>query len=69
MLLKIINIDLVGEMLNMDAILEAIHKDKKQIGKQLTAVLMKDNMELQVVHDVDKHEIETAIKYLFTILT
>ena len=29
---------------------------------------MKDNMELQVVHDVDKYEIETAIKYLFTIL-
>jgi 3-dehydroquinate synthase len=67
-LLKIINIDLVCDMLNMDAILEAIHKDKKQIGKQLTAVLMKDNMELQVVHDVDKYEIETAIKYLFTIL-
>lgn len=67
-LLKIISIDLDNKVLNMEAIIKAIHKDKKQVGKELTAVLMRDNMELQIVHDVDKNEIEEAVKYLYNIL-
>lgn len=67
-LLKIIHIDKKKELLNMDAIVAAIHKDKKQIGTELTAVLMKGEMELEIVHDVDVTEIEKAVSYLFSVL-
>ena len=49
----------------MEDIISAIHKDKKQVGKQLTAVLMKDDMKLIIVHDVQRAEIEESIDYLF----
>ena len=48
-----------------DEVISAIHKDKKQVGKELTAVLMKDDMKLQIVHDVKRDEIEEAITYVF----
>ena len=48
----------------MDRILSAIRKDKKQVGNSLTAVLMKDDMELQIVHDVEREEIEKAVGYV-----
>lgn len=67
-LLKIIHIDKKMELLNMDAIVAAIHKDKKQIGTELTAVLMKGEMELEIVHDVAVTEIEKAVSYLFLVL-
>lgn len=62
---KIIHINTEHIKVNMDDIISAIHKDKKQIGKDLTAVLMKDDMKLQIVHDVQRQEIEKAINYLF----
>lgn len=39
--------------------------DKKQTSTDLTAVLMKPDMSLLVVHDVKTSEIKTAITYLF----
>lgn len=65
---KIINIDLSNITVDMDEVISAIHKDKKQIGKELTAVLMKDDMKLQIVHDVKRDEIEDAINYVFSYL-
>ncbi len=62
---KIIPIDAKTVNVNMDDVIAAIHKDKKQIGKELTAVLMKDNMQLEVVHDVKREEIERSVRYLF----
>lgn len=62
---KIINIELDHIRIDMETIISAIHKDKKQVGKELTAVLMKDDMKLVIVHDVKKAEIEEAINYLF----
>lgn len=62
---KIINIDIHSIKVDMDAVIDAIHKDKKQVGKDLTAVLMKDDMKLQIVHDVKREEIEEAIDYIF----
>lgn len=67
-LLKIIHIDQDNRLLDMDAVLAAVHKDKKQTGKDLTAVLMKGDMELQVVHDVSQNEIEKAVKYLLSVI-
>lgn len=66
---KIIHVDAKHIQVSMDEIIRAIHKDKKQVGKELTAVLMKDDMKLQIVHDVQKNEIENAINYLFQKLT
>ena len=62
---KIIHIDVEHIKVDMDQVISAIHKDKKQVGKELTAVLMKDDMKLNIVHDVKKEEIEEAIRYLF----
>lgn len=66
---KIIHINTSHIQVSMDDIISAIHKDKKQVGKELTAVLMKDDMKLQIVHDVQREEIENAINYLFDKLT
>ncbi len=65
---KIINIDISHIQIDMDQIINAIHKDKKQTGNDLTAVLMKGDMELQIVHDVTRNEIEDAIKYVFSFI-
>lgn len=66
LLQKIIQVDKSKCSLDMDQILTAIHKDKKQIGNSITAILLRGtNMELQVVHDVTREEIETAVKYTY----
>ncbi len=62
---KIINIDLNNIEPDMDKIIAAIKKDKKQISTDLTAVLMNPDMSLTVVHDVKVDEISEAIGYLF----
>lgn len=67
-LLQIINIKLDKSVFCIDLVIEAIHKDKKQIGNELTAVLMKGDMELQIVHDVKKVEIEKALECLFKVI-
>lgn len=62
---KIIHIDKDHVNINMDDVIDAIHKDKKQVGAELTAVLMKGDMQLEIVHDVKREEIEAAVSYLF----
>lgn len=62
---KIINIDVDSIKVDMDEVISAIQKDKKRVGKELTAVLMKDDMKLQIVHDVKENEIEPAVRYVF----
>ena len=62
---KIIHVDVHPISVEMDVIMNAIRKDKKQISKSLTAVLMDADMNLQIVHDLQQAEIEPAIQYLF----
>lgn len=62
---KIINIDLHNIEPDMNKIIAAIKKDKKQISTDLTAVLMNSDMSLMVVHDVKIDEINKAVSYLF----
>ena len=64
----IINIDVENIRLNIDDIVDAIHKDKKQIGNQITAVLMYDDMKLRIVNDVKVSEIVNAVTYLLNFL-
>lgn len=62
---QIIHIDTKSIKMDMEKLINAIHKDKKQVGNELTAVLMKDDMSLNIVHDVTQDEIEDAVAYLF----
>ena len=43
-----------------EAVLAAIRKDKKQVGEQLTAVLMDNGQDLYVVHDMTENEVRIA---------
>ena len=64
-LLQIIHVDLSPIPMDMDKIIAAIKKDKKQTSTDLTAVLMYDNMKLRIVHDLKEHEAEEAIRYVY----
>lgn len=66
LLYQIIKINKKDVEVDMDDIIKAIHKDKKQTGSSLTAVLMKGkDLKLEIVHDVERSEIEQAVRYLF----
>lgn len=65
-LLKVIDIDTTLLERPFELYLNAIKKDKKQIGASLTAVLISnygEKGELSIVHDVTEIELEEAIKY------
>lgn len=65
-LLPIIHIDIKLLEKPIDDYLKAIHKDKKQIGDSLTAVLIRKydpESELEIVHDVTNEEIADAVSY------
>lgn len=62
---KIIHVDPKYLILDIDSIVSAIKKDKKQISSDLTAVLMHDDMKLNIVRDVTREEIEKAVSFTF----
>jgi len=64
----IIDIEIDAGQLNLDTILAAIHKDKKQTNKQITAVLMDKDFLLSVVHDVTTEEVKNAVLHLLEFL-
>ncbi len=77
LLAKIIDLKLLTDVngfaglktFQMDAILDKIKKDKKQVDEAITAVLFTDNsLTLQVVHDVTPAEIEHAFYHMAEIL-
>ena len=69
LLLPIINIDVNAITPDMNKIVGAVRKDKKQIGNSITLVLIKgSDMETKVTNDGTIDEIEIAIRYLFDLL-
>ena len=69
LLLPIINIDLKHTEVDIDRVIGAVSKDKKQVGDNITLVLIKgDDMETVVINDGKREEIEEAISYLFSLL-
>jgi 3-dehydroquinate synthetase len=63
-LFPIIKIDKNALYTKLDSILDAMHKDKKQTGKSLTAVLMQeigDKMMLNVIHDLNSDEVRESV--------
>lgn len=61
---KIIKITVNASQFKVDNILSAIHKDKKQTNKQITAVLLDGSFSLSIVHDVTVDEVKNAVAYL-----
>ena len=69
LLLPIIHIDLKHIDVDMDKVIAAVRKDKKQVGDNITVVLIKgDDMETVVVNDGTVDEIRESILYLFDLL-
>ena len=70
LLLKIINIDI--NLLNVDIALyvDSMRKDKKQVSKDLTAVLISkyDNEStLSIIHDLSFNEVKEAVNHFISI--
>ena len=71
LLLKIIHIDLNHLNVDLDILIDAVHKDKKQTGTGFTIVLMREednNVNLEVVRDATRDEIADGVSYLFDLL-
>ena len=77
LLLQILPIPLLEEkngfqlssLSDMDAIMNAIRKDKKQVDRNYTAVLFQnDDLELRIVHDLERSEVEKAVEELMVLL-
>lgn len=70
-LCDIIHIEGLSEMSlsdKMPEMIKAVHKDKKQTGNSITAVLINNKMELEIVKDVTVSEIEDAVGYMLGII-
>ncbi len=65
---RIIKVDF--DVLDRDnnTLMAAIRKDKKQIDNTITAVLMRGDMKLEIVHNVTEPEILEAVDYLGKLL-
>lgn len=76
-LLQIIDIDLLKKyhklnilrLCEIERILQAISKDKKQISDSLTAILFKsEDLDLTVIHDLECREVEAGVSKLVQLL-
>lgn len=67
-LLKIIHIDFDLKNFDMDQMIDAIRKDKKQVDTNITAVLFNADMELEIYHDLKPNEIAEALLALYELL-
>ena len=50
--------------MNINDWIAAIHKDKKQTSESINAVLIKKDKTLAIFKDIEKNEIEKAIKMI-----
>lgn len=63
-LLRVIHTDVDLREYSLEQFVEAMRKDKKQTGTNLTAVLMTDTAkDLRVVHDIQIEEVANALGY------
>lgn len=58
------NIVIKSDWMNIDDWIAAIHKDKKQTSESINAVLIKKDKKLAIFKDIEKNEIEKAIKMI-----
>ena len=58
------NIVIKSDWMNINDWIAAIHKDKKQTSESINAVLIKKDKTLAIFNDIEKNEIEKAIKMI-----
>ena len=58
------NIVIKSDWMNINDWIAAIHKDKKQTSESINAVLIKKDKTLSIFKDIEKNEIEKAIKMI-----
>ena len=58
------NIVIKSDWMDIDDWIVAIRKDKKQTSESINAVLIKKDKTLAIFKDIEKHEIEKAIKMI-----
>ncbi|MDQ0205137.1 AroB-related putative sugar phosphate phospholyase (cyclizing) [Pectinatus haikarae] len=58
------DIEIKKEWFILNSIISAIHKDKKQTNQSITAILLKNNHQLDVFKDIRTSEIDRAISHL-----
>jgi 3-dehydroquinate synthetase len=51
------------EPFDCEKIISAIRKDKKQTDQQITAVLLTENFDLNIAHDLTADEVREAVSY------
>ena len=56
------NIEVKPEWTDIEGLLAAIRKDKKQTSESINAVLIQDNLELAVFKDIKEKEIQKAVE-------
>jgi 3-dehydroquinate synthase len=61
---KIVTMDLSVTAFDIDVIIEAIHKDKKQTSSHITAILLDESYELHITDDISIAEVKKAFDYL-----
>ncbi len=65
---QIIHVDLSKISFNVDTIIDAMRKDKKQTSTDLTAVLLFDDMKLGIFRDIKREEIVASLNSLIDCL-
>lgn len=65
----VIEIEKQQEPFDCEAVLSAIRKDKKQTGRQITAVLLSEDYDLHILNDVTVDEVGEALNYITTQLS
>lgn len=61
---SVIDVSAQSGSFDCDAIVSAIRRDKKQTGRQITAILLAEDHSLHIVHDIKVDEISEAVQYL-----
>lgn len=56
--------DYSDDLIEGAVVLEAIRKDKKQTGAQMTAVLLESDHGMTVIHDLSESEVHDACRYV-----
>lgn len=59
---KIVLKELVPQIIDINEVISAIRKDKKQVDSNLTGVLLTGEMQLKITNDLQRDEIERAFK-------
>ena len=62
---RLISVEIDSAWFNPDNIIEAMKKDKKRVSPRLTAVLLNKSNELEIIEDLEVHEVVNALSKIY----